>query len=235
MQGQKSLASILARWLPPALKEVFSRTSTPNLLGDRDIEWSWVCANIPDGHGNALDFGPGPSHLGLVAAQRGYSVTAVDLVPCQWHFTHNELKFVQGDLLKIELPRNHFDLIINCSTVEHVGLTGRYGTEQGLANGDLGAMIKLRSLLKPEGIMIFTIPIGKDAVYKPLHRVYGKERLPDLLAGYHVEKEQYWVKNKENQWCSAEKDTALSYQSVAGSWNPLRNVYALGCFVLKLD
>ena len=46
--------------------------AAPNLAGDRDVEWSWVAANLSDpgaGRDRALDFGPGRSSLGLVAAR----------------------------------------------------------------------------------------------------------------------------------------------------------------------
>ncbi len=102
-----------------------------NLSGDRDIEWSWVAAQMPSGPGEALDFGHGGSHLGLIAAQRGFNVTAVDLEPARWFYQHPCLRFIQGDILRLPLPAGHFDLVINCSTVEHVGLVGRYGVIGG--------------------------------------------------------------------------------------------------------
>jgi len=204
-----------------------------NLLGDRDIEWSWVASQMPSGPGEALDFGTGGSHLALMAAQRDFNVTAVDLEPVQWPYVHPRLRFIQGDILKLPLPREHFDLVINCSTVEHVGLAGRYGVTEDRPNGDLEAMARLRELMKPGGIMLLTIPVGRDAVFAPLCRVYGRERLPLLLEGYIVEKEAFWVKDRENRWVQTDRETALDFEASAGSWDPLQNVYALGCFVLR--
>lgn len=204
-----------------------------NLSGDRDIEWSWVTAQMPLGPGEALDFGPGGSYLGLISAQRGFNVTAVDIEPVQWPYIHPQLHFVQGDILKLPLPKEHFDLVINCSTVEHVGLVGRYGVTEDRPDGDLEAMAHLRELMKPGGVMLLTIPVGQDAIFVPLCRVYGKQRLPRLLEGYVVEKEEFWVKNQENCWVKCDKETALSFKASAGSWDPLQNVYALGCFVLR--
>jgi len=227
------LASKLAPWVPPAVLGALVKKSVPNLSGDRDIEWSWVSAHIPDGPGEALDFGPGASFLGLIAAQRGFEVTAIDLEPVHWYYIHQKLHFVQGDILKVALPANHFDLIINCSTVEHVGLAGRYGTIENKQDGDLEAMAHLLELMKPGGTMLLTIPAGQDAVYLPWHRVYGKERLPRLIEGYRIEKEAFWTKDKQNRWQPVERETALSFKPAAGSWNPLENIYALACFVLK--
>jgi SAM-dependent methyltransferase len=196
------------------------------LIGDRQIEWSFVISNMPAGPGKALDFGPGSgSFLGLIAAFRGYKVVAVDLEKINWPYFHPNLKFIQGDFLKIDFPLKSFDLIINCSSVEHVGLAGRYGIKENLPDGDLETMAKMRLLLKWKGKMLLTVPIGQDTVFLPFHRVYGKKRLPKLLEGYLIEKKEFWLKNDKNQWILAEEKEALNLI-------PDRNFYGLGCFVL---
>jgi SAM-dependent methyltransferase len=210
-----------------------SGDAAPNLLGERHVEWSWVAARMPEGPGEALDFGPGGSRLALAAAQRGFNVTAVDLEPVRWHYCHPKLRFVRGDILGLPLPENHFDLVMNCSTVEHVGLAGRYGVTEENPEGDLEAMARLRVLMKPGGVMLLTVPLGRDAVFPPMCRVYGGKRLPRLLDGYDVEEEAFWVKDTENRWAQRDRDTALDFEARAGSPDPLRNVYALGCFALR--
>ena len=210
------------------------RAREPNLTGDRDVEWSWIAGHIPSGNGEALDFGNGGSSLGLAAAQRGYQVTAIDLEPVTWPYTHPRLRFIQGDIVALPFQPAQFDLVLSCSTVEHVGLAGRYGVATTNPDGDLEAMARLRIVLKPRGTMLMSVPLGKDAVFAPYCRVYGEQRLPMLLNGYIVEKEQYWVKDSHNTWRTAERRTALEFPADAGSWTPLRNVYALGLFVLRL-
>jgi SAM-dependent methyltransferase len=207
----------------------------PNLLGERDIEWSWMASQMPSGPGEALDFGPGGSYLALIAARRGFNVTAVDLEPVPWPYLHSGLHFLHGDILKLPLPTENFDLIINCSTVEHVGLVGRYDVTESRPDGDLEAMARLRELMKPGGVMLLTIPVGQDAIFAPLARVYGSQRLSQLLDGYVVEKEEFWVKDEQNRWVLADKEAALNFKASAGSWNPFQNVYALGCFVLRKE
>jgi len=120
----KVIWRILQR-LEPALIKLYRRISEPpipNLRGDRDIELSWVAANIPDGPGEALDFGCGEGWMGLIAARKGFKVTALDLQPIVWDYKHPNLNFVQGDIFKLNFAPNQFDLIINCSSIEHVGL-----------------------------------------------------------------------------------------------------------------
>lgn len=212
---------------------VDSRKPKINLWGDRDVEWSFCAAHRPDGPGEALDFGSGASYMSLIAARKGFQVTALDLEPQTFLWRHPQVTFVQGDLLKMDWQPERFDLVINCSTVEHVGLAGRYGVTEQWPDGDLEAMARLWELMKAGGVMLLTIPVGRDAVFAPLCRVYGKERLPRLLDGYIVEKEVFWVKDQENRWVQADKGTALNFEASAGSWDPLQNVYALGCFVLR--
>lgn len=206
---------------------------TRNLWDDRDVEYSFIAAHMPNGPGKALDFGSGSSYMSLLAALRGFEVIALDLEPQTFPWLHPAVRSIQGDLLKLDLPTNHFDLIINCSTVEHVGLVGRYSVTENRPDGDLEAMALLRELMKPSAIMLLTVPVGQDAIFAPLCRVYGKERLPRLLSGFVLEREMFWVKDAENRWVQCDGETALSFEASAGSWDPLRNVYALGCFVLR--
>lgn len=204
-----------------------------NLLGDRDIEWSWIASQIPDGGGEALDLGSGNSCLGLVAAQKGFKVTAIDLLSPDWYFIHPDLHFVQGDILGMSLPTEQFDLVINCSTVEHIGLAGRYGITDERPDGDLEAMSHLLTLLKPGASMLLTIPVGEDAIFAPATRIYGRERMPGLLKGYVVEKEEYWAKEATNQWVQVEKSAVLSLKATAGASDALKDLYAIGNFVLR--
>ncbi len=198
------------------------------LAGDREIEWAWVASHLPDGPGKAFDFGPGGSGVSLIAAERGFDVTAVDLEPPAWPFEHPRIRFVQGDLLELAIEAESYDVVVSCSTVEHVGLAGRYGVTSGRADGDLAAMSRLRDALSAGGTMLLTIPVGRDAVAAPFHRVYGEQRLPQLLAGFDVEQAEFWAKTDDEQWRPTGRETALAFRPADA-----RTLYALGCFVLR--
>jgi len=217
-----------AEKMEPFLKKAYQRIvqpPVPNLKGDRDIEYSFVAANLPDGPGQALDFGCGLSHMGLLAARKGFNVTAVDMTAVSWFYRFSNLRFVQGDIFEMNLPAGRFDVIINCSSIEHVGLSGRYGISRSRPDGDIEAMAILRTLLKPGKTMLLTIPVGKDKTFAPLHRIYGRDRLPKLLNGWDVIKEEFWLKDGLNKWVSVEESVVLAKE-------PVVHCYGLGLFVL---
>ena len=215
----------------PVLQKIRSKLDGAhvNLSGDRDIECSWVASQMPSGPGKALDFGCGSSYLALIAARKGFDVTAIDLQAIQVPYTYPKYRFIQGDILS-NLPKGTFSLIINCSAIEHVGLAGRYGVVKNEIEADLTTMKKLEELMKAGGLMLLTIPVGQDAVFSPLHRVYGKRRLPALLDGYFVEKKEFWTKDYSNRWKLCDEQTALDFRA---EFNSHRKVYALGLYVLR--
>lgn len=200
---------------------------TFTLVGDRRIEWGFVQDRLRGCAGcTLLDLGPGSqARLTQFAISKGYYVTAIDLCPIS--FSHPRLTFIQGDFFEVAIG-GLFDCILNVSSVEHFGLSGRYGVTKDDSNADIKAMRELHRLMKPQGIMFFTIPVGHDTVVYPLHRVYGEKRLPLLLDGYRVVEQQFWAKTTSDKYEQVEKEFALN--------TPVQMIppyYALGTFVLR--
>ncbi len=197
----------------------------PSLAGDRWVEWSFVMARLADGPGTTLDFGADIGFLSLAAAQRGHQVVALDREDVTPDYRHPGVEYLRADVLSRPLDDRTFDQIVNCSSVEHVGLAGRYGSSDA-PEGDLDAMGVLRDALAPAGRMILTVPVGRDLVCPPYHRIYGEARLPRLLAGYVPHEEQYWRKDEgERAWVQTDRETALATEGSA-------SFYSLGLFVL---
>ena len=194
-----------------------------SLQGDRWVEWSFCFARMADGPGTTLDFGADIGFLALAAAQRGHDVVAFDRLPSALDYRHPGVAHVQGDVLSHDFGSQRFDQIVNCSSVEHVGLGGRYGSTEE-AEGDLRAMAVLRGVLADRGRMILTVPVGRDMVCAPQHRIYGDQRLPRLLDGYAVHEEQFWHKH-DGAWSTCEREVALQTEGST-------TFYSLGLFVL---
>ena len=204
-----------------------------NICGERDVEWTFLSREMPQGPGDALEFGCEKGYLSLLAAQKGFHVIANDLQHQDFSWRHPEVEFWQGDFLTLPLRENTFDLAINCSSVEHVGIAGRYGIEVGEDDGDIEVMRRLASVLKPDGLLLMTAPCGRDAVMSPWCRVYGAQRLPRIFAPFDVLKEEYWIKNANNQWIFSTRAEALELNPRNHVADPHGCSYALGCFVLQ--
>jgi SAM-dependent methyltransferase len=227
-------------WLHGLLRQVkhaFVKPAAPpnkiNIWGERQVEWTFISSEIPQGPGDALEFGCENGYLSLLAARKGFQVTALDLEPQKFSWQVPNVQFLQADLLKTEMPADKYDLVINCSSVEHVGLAGRYGINESATDGDLEVMQRLGRTLKPGGKFLVTLPCGRDLVASPWHRVYGKDRLPRLLSGLRVEKELYWIKDEENRWVATDRNTALDFVPVVHPSDPHQCSYGLAGFVLS--
>lgn len=75
-----------------------------------------------------------------------------------------------------------FDTALSISSFEHDGL-GRYGDPLD-PDGDLKAMRKMKSIVKPGGLLFLSVPIGADRLAFNAARVYGNLRLPLLIEGW---------------------------------------------------
>jgi SAM-dependent methyltransferase len=196
------------------------------LRGSRELEYGWVAANVPSRLGSALDIGCVNSPISPILAMLGYEVVGVDIrddIP----YKLGGFQMLRGDFTQLEFTQEAFDLVVLCSTVEHIGLAGRYDNFS-IPDGDLNAMSKVRNILKPTGVCILTIPVGEDGVYSPWHRIYGNERLPQLLHGFKILKSCYYIKTGWDKWHESSKESALSFSGSASR-------YALGEFVLGID
>ena len=205
--------------------ERFDAGAALTLAGDRDLEWSWVIAQAPTNSKRVLDFGPGNSTTPIALSFICNEVVALDLNTSEIPYGVSNIHHVLGDITSPPSGLGKFDLIVNCSTIEHVGLPGRYGSTE-VTDGDLIGMRNLQSMLTDGGRMLMTIPVGLDGTFLPNHRVYGNKRLPKLLDGFTIETERYFEKTElKRYWAETTKDQALSTTSSI-------SFYSIGLFVL---
>ena len=118
----------------------------------------------------------------LSLATLGYEVTAIDPRPNP--LSHERLRTVVGRIEDWQ-PDFEFDAVLCLSTIEHLG-SGEYeqqGTEKRV---DLEAMKRMHALTKSGGSLVLTTAVGAASSSEP-SRVYDREGLDELLAGWEVE------------------------------------------------
>jgi 2-polyprenyl-3-methyl-5-hydroxy-6-metoxy-1,4-benzoquinol methylase len=129
-----------------------------------------------------LDVGPLESLIPLHLSSLGHKVTALDVRP--YRFAHPNLTVVVASILDWHGDGAPFDAVILLSTLEHIGL-GAYGQAEGAADADMQVMARVRKLLRPGGVLMFTSPFGRSRVDET-QRVYSGEDLVRLLKGFRV-------------------------------------------------
>ena len=188
---------LLMSFLPGFIKKRYMKIE----VGDRIVEMPFTLTNLDlKPPAEILDFGCVMNKLSIELASIGHKVTGIDLR--DYELNHPNLKFLKGDFLKMDLPENHYDAVISISVIEHIGFEVYGG--QALEGGDKQAVDKIHKLLKKGGIFIITVPFGKKREHDKW-RVYDDESLRDLLRGFKIEKEQYFIDKNRRYWIPIDK------------------------------
>jgi len=194
----------------------------PNMDDGRLLEYCW-CLSRMKTTGSVLDVGCGGGKFSHILSILGFQVTALDREMSPG-VASSEVSFIKADILEYESPLK-YNHIVAVSTIEHIGLSGRYGQSEK-PDGDIRAMEKLRGLLATGGLVLLTIPVGKDRVIRPNNRVYGTTKLPLLLSHFNVVDELYLHKEDDRRWSPMSRKHALSIDAS-------KDYSALGLFTLK--
>ncbi|MDD5503708.1 MAG: class I SAM-dependent methyltransferase [Candidatus Omnitrophica bacterium] len=148
-----------------------------------------------------LDVGCMESELPLFMAGLGYDVTGFDFrhYPCRVP----NFRFVQGDILDLPFDDNSYDAVTCISTIEHIGI-GFYNDPKGMTSEpDIKAMAQISRVLKPQGLLVLTVPFGIFCVNKH-QRVYDTPAVKRLLSGFKIESAAYYKNTKpalaNNYW-----------------------------------
>jgi 2-polyprenyl-3-methyl-5-hydroxy-6-metoxy-1,4-benzoquinol methylase len=166
-----------------------------------------------------LDFGCTKSDMSIILSSLGFDVTGVDLR--QYKFNHPNFTFYKGNIMNLQ---STFDYIIAISTVEHVGLP-TYG-EQNKENNLTTILEKLESLLKINGKLIITVPIGKKYEDNFL-RVFTPEEINQWYTEMELIQKKYFYRKKNRFWfpCNGEFAGSLISQQKG-----VTGVNCVGCF-----
>lgn len=204
------------------------------IVNERSIEYSFVFMNMGKPPATTLDIGCSGSDFPIALAAQGFDVYGIDLR--DYHIKNPTFRFIKGDIISTPLPDNFFDVITAISTIEHLGMSGRYGVKEDIPSADKNAIKEIKRIIKKNGRFIITVPYGRFTILKPWHKVYDDKNLEKLITNFSVLKEKYFVRNRTGCWISTTKEAASKIVPyvIAKSGIVLIHQYALACLVLKL-
>ncbi|MBU1998202.1 MAG: class I SAM-dependent methyltransferase [Candidatus Omnitrophica bacterium] len=174
----------------------------PLAPSDRYVEYPFVIKNLPKPPARVLDVGCSGSFFPLLLASFGYESYGVDNRP---YPILNKIKFpnftfIQSDIRKTSFADSYFDAVTAISTIEHIGIGGRYGMKDDL-EGDANAVKEIIRILKPKGVALITVPFGKSQIIRPHMRVYDEIGIKRITDGLNIELAQYYVQDSTGDWC----------------------------------
>ena len=181
-------------------------------IDTRYLEYPFVLRNLELEKGRKiLDVGCVGTPFPLILASLGYQTYGIDIREWSGKLQYPNFHFIKEDMRRTSFPDEFFERITAVSTIEHIGLSGRYGSDEDL-DGDKKAVKEMRRILKRGGKIFITVPYGEAKIIRPFHRVYDQKMLQELLHGLRIEKEEYYIK-KNNSWLSASKSEAEKVKS----------------------
>jgi 2-polyprenyl-3-methyl-5-hydroxy-6-metoxy-1,4-benzoquinol methylase len=153
--------------------------------------------------GRILDVGATESTVCLSLATLGFEVTAIDPRPNP--LAHERLQTVVAQIEEWE-DETGFDAVLCLSTIEHLG-TGEYEQAGAERRVDLDAMKNMHHLTKPDGVLVLTTSVGAASSNEG-HRVYDREGLDELLAGWEVEDLTLVQRKDATSWRTIDEEIA---------------------------
>mmetsp|Transcript_24777 Transcript_24777/g.58535 ORF Transcript_24777/g.58535 Transcript_24777/m.58535 type:complete len:265 (-) Transcript_24777:1007-1801(-) len=140
----------------------------------------------------ALDFMAGETVVIMGSAFPWYealciALDAAKVVTIEYNkLSYEHPKIETLTITEFDAAPRRFSVALSISSFEHDGL-GRYGDPLD-PDGDLKAMKKMTQIVERDGVLVLAVPVGPDVVVWNLHRVYGRKRLPLLLADWTLER-----------------------------------------------
>jgi len=98
------------------------------------------------------------------------------------NLTLDKLQTGKADLTKLHFESNSVDSLSCMHTIEHIGL-GRYGDPID-PEGDVKAIAELKRVIKPNGNILFVVPVGMPKIAFNAHRIYATKMVLDLFKGF---------------------------------------------------
>lgn len=178
---------------------------------------------------STLDAGTGIGFFLPTLAQFSQKITAVDYAQHTLTYARSmshqlkikNISFIQGDLLKLTLPRNSFDVINTLSVLEHI-------PPEKLP----ALMAKFKTWLKPNGYLIAGWPNEGGKIFKLMQTWEKKLFRPQMLKSLKDDRRHYkplgHVSQNDQIYKAVSKTfKRVTYQSLPFSW---LKFYSLGLF-----
>ena len=147
---------------------------------DRYIEYPFVLENLPKSPCKILDIGCSGSIFPLLIKALKYDIYGIDI---REYHPQGKFLFTKTNICVSPFKSDFFDVITAVSSIEHIGLKGRYGSEEDM-EGDIKALKEIYRILKPSGIFLMTIPLGENLKITKNHKIYNQIRLHLLLKDF---------------------------------------------------
>ncbi len=183
----------------------------------RVIEYSFAIQKLGSTQGKkVLDIGC-TSRWNLLPATLvglGWEVYGIDTRELK--FRHHNFHFVGEDIRNTSFPDNFFDCICAISTIEHIGLSGRFGVTKADPQGDVKAIKEVQRIIRPSGTFLVTVPYGQRALIHPLHKVYDKVQLKELFGAWRTKQEIYYARDEEGYWEIVPEEVAALIDNKTG-------------------
>lgn len=115
----------------------------------------------------------------LVSFRHNGGVFLIDIRPLKTEIPG--VSFVQGDAKNLNnIPDNSVESLSSLCALEHFGL-GRYGDEID-PEGCFKALKEMQRILRPEGILYLSVPIGREHIEFNAHRIFYPQTIINELA-----------------------------------------------------
>lgn len=193
-------------------KKIIRNIFYGEIITERIVEYPVFFSHIepkPSRKVKVLDIGCYYSNFPIQLASMGYSVVGVDLQ--DYELTHPNFRFLKGDINRLKIKGNFFDIVTSISTIEHIGL-GVYGDEKD-EGADAKAINKIHKLLKKGGTLMISVPFGVKNETSS-YRVYDFGSIIKLLSLFQIEKMLYFIE-KKGKWLPASLKEASKVRSLS--------------------
>lgn len=169
------------------------------LINDRALEYGFTFRELGFvKNQKILDVGYLESPLPFILHGLGAKVYGIDIRKCPISYTG--INFKIGDIRKTNFKNKFFDRILAISTIEHLGISTRYGSYSDKL-ADRKAILEMKRILKDNGKIIITVPFGKRNI-NSVQKTYDYNQIKKLIRGLNMKKCKYAL-NYGDYWSFA--------------------------------